>query len=71
MCLDKVCHSVIYCTARPIKSNFTNNFYSRVYGLNNTGKPYVLSYMSRVVVVGLRAHHLIVPKLHSQHMINP
>ena len=70
MCLDKVCHSVIYCTARPIKSNFTSNFYSRVYGLNNTVKHYVLSYMSRVVVVGLRAHHLIVPKLNSQHMID-
>ena len=54
--------SVIYCTARPIKSNFTSNFYSRVYGLNNTVKHYVLSYM---VVVGLRSHHLIVPKLNS------
>ena len=71
MCLDKVCHSVIYCTARPIKSNFISNFYSRVYGLNNTVKHYVLSYMSRVVVVGLRAYHLNVPKLNTQHMIDP
>ena len=71
MCLDKVCHSVIYCTARPIKSNLISNFYSRVYGLNNTVKHYVLSYMSRVVVVGLRAHHLTVPKLNRQHMIDP
>ena len=43
MWLDKVCHSVIYCTARPIKSNFISNFYSRIYGLNNTVKHYVLS----------------------------
>ena len=27
--------------------------------------------MSRVVVVGLRAHYLIVPKLNTQHMIDP
>ena len=39
--------------------------------MNNTVKHYVLSYMSRVVVVGLRAHYLIVPKLNTQHMIDP
>ena len=38
MCLDKVCRSVGYCTARPMKVIFTINFYSRVYRFDNTVK---------------------------------
>ena len=73
MCLDKVCHSdLLHCKAE--KGNFTSNFYSRVYGLNNTVKHYLLRYMLRVVVVGLRPHvtsYLIILKLNTQHMIDP
>ena len=51
------------------ESNFTSNFYSRVYGLRRVIQLNIV--MSRVVFVGLRPHYVIVPILNTQHTTDP